>query len=228
MATVAINATDYFDAPATLHAQSSSQNRVETSVQTKDADGNVVCETGGLNSTNEFQTVYKYCPSTTADIKTDMGTLLTEFGAVRDSKIVTEITITYEPGDYATVTVNGVQFLEEAVTTINEADVSAAVPASSGFGVPTLAGVTLGDNASPNALEIRLGYNLVSAQGADGNHFATQAAGEFRADGSAGYVGVPTTLQPVTNFITDSFEVSDGNSDFDAAGWTGHRFFTMT
>jgi hypothetical protein len=228
MPAVDVVATDHFAMEAEFHAQSSSTTRVETSVQTKDNEGNVTCETGGLNSINEYETVYKYCPGETTDIKTDLGTALTAFGGVRDSKVVTELTISFEPGDYATVTVRGMQAVENAITAINVADVSGAVPASAGFGVPALAGVTLGSNADEAGLEIKFGYNLISSVGGDGNHFVTQAAGEFRADGTASYVGVPTTLQPVTSWVTDGFETTDGNSEFDAASWTGHRFFDMT
>jgi hypothetical protein len=221
-----ITATDYFDLDASLIPQRSSENTTETSVAVLGPTGNIECETTGLATQTKYESVYKYCGGGSPDIATALGTALTAFGGVVESKVLNELAIRFAQGVEAEVTAGGIQFAENAITAINAANVAAAVPANAGFGVPTLTGVTLGDDATPSSLELRFSCQTVTAMNHAGNHFASQNI-RFRAEATAEYVGIPTSFTTVTNWITDDYTESDDVEDFQSASWAGHRYFDV-
>lgn len=223
MATPTILGTDLFSLGGNFHVQSSSSNHLDDASNILDASGNVQCETMIYGRT-EYSVEYRYCNGT-PDIATDLGSFLTTFGKVANSIVPTGMTITFQPGEYATVSIQGVQYDENAIGALDIAgsNVAAAVPASAGFGVPTLTGVTLGD-AEKAGLTLTFSCNHVSRPGGDGNHFISRSI-TYRAEGTAEYVGIPTTWTTVTGWTTDSYDESDSNQDFEAATWTGHRHF---
>ena len=218
-----IQATDHFALGANFHAQSSTSPHMEDMANIKDELGNMECETA-INGRTEYSTTYRYC-NATPDIATDLGDALTAFGDLLNSICPTSLEVSFEAGQYATVVLSGVQYDDNAISVdIGSADVSAAIPASAGFGVPSLPGVTLGTDASPSALSISFSLEHKPAQGSDGNHF-TSSNTTFKADANAEYLGVPTTLEPVTGWTTDSYDTPDSNEEHDSAAWTGHRYF---
>lgn len=226
-ASVGLNATDIFGLGGNFHAQNSSTRTVLERAMILDANGNNQCETM-INQMDEVTTSYAYCNGT-PDIASDLGTFLTQFGDVQNSYIITQLVINYSAGQYATVDVTGHQHnanTHAAGASIGYADVSASVPASSGFGVPTMAGVTLGDNASPISQSITLSMNHVDAMDADGAHFVGKNITPT-ADTTVTYQGVPTTAQPFTNWTTDSYGGDDANSDFDTYEVAAHRYFDL-
>ena len=234
---VDIEATDYFSGTFTnaafFHPQSSSFEYADEARNFLDATGNVECETM-VATKQTYRTSYKYCNPTPA-IGTDLGTALSTFGeylAGPPTLVITSMTITFNAGDYAEVEIEGCNYYEDDGVTevisadIGNSDVSAAVPAGAGFGVPELAGVTLGTDASPTSLTLTFNLDHKATEGADGFMFTTKnITPEVTA--SAEYVGVPTTIEPVTNWTTDSYENTDANDDFDAASWNGHRYFDL-
>lgn len=215
-----IEASVLFGSGANFHAESSSSNVVDTSVQAIGAKGDVECETGGLNTTTEYNNVLTYCNSS-PDIATDLSTLLTTFGAVADSKAVTELSIDFTAGEYAKVTISGHNHAENAHSTVANADVSAAVPASAGFGVPNIMANSNAD-ASPVSASLRFSCNHVDREGADGNHWAGTSL-TFRCDMTAEYIGVPVLT--TTDWIVDNVESTDANGEFDGYRISAHRFF---
>jgi len=221
-----ITATDHFGLDAKFIPQSSTERDSTESVQVFGPSGNMECETSGLMPKTEYSSSYKYCTAGSPDIATDLGTAATAFGGVHESKVLNELRVNFQAGMQAEVEASGFQFGDNAITGINAADVSAAIPASAGFGVPTLAGVTLGDDATPESLELRFSCQTVTAKDAAGDHFASQNI-RFRAEATCNYVGIPTTYTSVTNWITDDYEESDDAEQFQGAAWSGHRHFDL-
>jgi hypothetical protein len=226
---VDITATDFFEMGANFHPQSSSSEHTEEARNFLDANGNRECETM-VGGATKYQATYKYC-NASPDIATDLGTKLTTFGsqlAVDTDMTITGMTVTFTAGEYAEVEIEGVTYDDAAPTTsIGAADVSAAVPASAGFGVPAIPGVTLGTDASPISFTITFSLDHKMAEGSDGNHFTSNNI-TFEATGAVEYVGVPTTYYSAiipTGWTTDSYTETDSNDDFDAASWNGHRYF---
>ena len=225
-AVIAVEASDLFSMGANFNPQSSTSNHIDDMAQALDAAGNVQCETAGLFGRTEYSVEYKYC-NASPNIKSHLGDALAKFGEVKNSIVLTGLTIRFVAGEYATVTITGVQYDEYAVVAsrVNYADMSAVVPTTNaGFGVPAFTGVTLGANADYASATITCSTNHVVAKGAAGNHLVCDNI-TFRAELSIEYVGVPTTAQPVTGWTTDTYEAGDANSEFDSYAITAHRFF---
>jgi hypothetical protein len=232
MAAVAINATDHFGLGANFHPQTSSAETTFERRNIKDENGNFECETMVMEMTN-YSTTYRYCNATPA-IGTDLSTMLTAFGYVTtgatENMFVTGLTISFADGEYADVQITGVAYGDGTMpnaTTGLVANVSAAVPAGAGFGVPALAGVTLGTNAANASLSISFANNHVVSTDGDGNFFVANNI-SFESSCSAEYTGVPTTIEPVTGWTTDSNSLADSNENHDTASWSGHRYFDKT
>jgi hypothetical protein len=231
MATLDLQASTLFGASATyFNPQSSSSTHTDEAAMIKDALGNMECETTGLDGKTEYENEYAYC-NASPDIKTDLAALLTAFGDVVNSIKVTELSIRYTAGQYATVSIKGHQHDEQAHAsgyTQGTANVAAAVPANSGFGVPTFTGVTLGSGASPIEATLTFSFEHKDVVGADGNHFAGKNITP-KATLSITYEGTPSTGQPVTGWTTDTYSAApkDSNDDFDKYEYTGHRYFDL-
>ena len=216
---MAIEATDLFGLGANFSPQSSSTGTNEDRATALDEKGDLACESM-VNERDELSTEYTYCGT---DIRSDLGAFLTAFGNVVSGKIITGISIQFEAGSQPTVSVTGTDYPATSAS-INNADVSAAVPAAGGVTVPTLTGVTLGAAATPISLSVNLSLNHIPAVGSDGEVFTAENI-TFIAESECEYLGVPTTYDPVTDWTTDSTSESDSNSDHDRASWSGHRYF---
>jgi len=223
---VGFQASDLFALGANFHEQSSSSIDMDDRANIMDKDGNVECETmvnGRVEYTNEFA----YC-NASPDIKTDLSTQLTQFGDVFDSKKMTQMTVTFTAGAYATVSITGHQHDDNAHTSAvadGYADVSAALPSGAGFGVPTLTGQTLGNDAQPQSLTITFSCNHVDREGGDGTHFVGKNI-TVLAELTEEFVGTPDTAT-ATGWTTDTKGPSDQNQDFDTYTYTAHRYFDL-
>ena len=226
---IGFQASDLFAAPANFHPQSSSSILNETIATMLDDEGNQQCSTGGLNSTTEYTNDFSYC-NATPDIATDLNTLLTEFGNVFDSKKQTGMTVGFNAGEYATVSITGHQHTENAHntgTTEGMADVSAGgIPAGAGFGVPTFAGQVDGADASPVSATVTYGFNHVDREGEDGNHFVGKNI-TCRAELTVEWVGTPTTPE-ATGWETMSKGSNDANEDFDGYTYTAEKYYDLS
>jgi len=216
---VGFEASDLFALGANFHEQSSNSITVETNAFMLDKSRNQECITTGLNTMTNYDNEFAYC-NATPDIKTDLGTHATQFGDVFDSKKMTQLVINYTAGEYATVTVNGHQHAENAHAAgfaEGFADVSGAIPASSGFGVPTWTGQTTGADCEFNSATLTFSGNHVDVVGADGNHFTGKTI-TIRAELTIEATGTPTTPLPTGWNI-----VSQGPGDSSTAHdtWTG-------
>lgn len=231
-ASVAIEATNHFGLGDKFHASSSSLVESFDRKNIKDHKGNIECETM-TNQRREYTTTYGYC-NATPNIAGDLGAMLTAFGYLAsggtEKMFVTGMSINFRDGEYAEVTLNGVAYTAAdmpAAATGLVANVAAAVPTGAGFGVPTLAGVTPGNNAAPSSMTINFSNNHVMAMDGTGDFFAGKNL-TFVVEAEVEYTGVPTTYDPPTNWTTDSVTAADQNENFDTTSWSGHRNFDLT
>jgi hypothetical protein len=218
--------SDPFGLGANFHEQNSSSMLRYDSAHMLDAAGNVQCETGSLNGITDSEAEYDYCNATPA-IGTDLGEVLTAFAQVAETKVMTEMTITFQAGQYAKVSCKGHQHSgANAHTTTDAVDFSAAVPASAGFGVPTWTGMTVGANATPVSATLTLSVEHVDRTGADGNHFTGKNLTP-RAELVLEFIGTPTTVA-LTNWTIDEKGGGDANVDPDSYTVRAHRYFDLT
>lgn len=218
MAAPTIGATDLFGLGSNFSPQSSDSSIRKDRSTAFDEAGDLACESM-INQRTEYETPYEYCGT---DIVTDLGTILTQFGEVASSKVITGISISQERGSRPQVTIRGVQY-PSAVTAIGNADVSSLLPSSwGGVTVPTLGGVTIGD-ATPISLSVDIGLNHVAEQGADGEVFVAENI-NFLVEASAEYLGVPSAYTSVTGYTTDESSESDSNNQHERASWGGHAW----
>lgn len=224
-ATVALEATDLFALGGNFHPQSSTTEHITEPSTVLDSLGNTQCETM-INAMTNYTCDYAYC-NASPSIASDLGAFLTSFGAVSDSKIVTELEIGFAAGKQATVKIKGHNHDDNAhATGTGTADVSAAIPSGAGFGVPTFSGVSLGSNATPIEATVTFSFNHVDKIGSAGTHFVGKNI-TCKATVSVKYQGVPTTAQPMTGWTTDTYGGADANSDFDTYTVTAHRYFDL-
>ncbi len=224
-AVVDLLATDLFALGGNFHAQRSSSNHKESASQVLDASGNSQCETM-IDAMTEYECDYEYC-NAIPSIAADLATFLTTFGAVKDSKIITNIEIGFTAGKQATVKIKGHNHDVNAhATGTGTADVSAAIPAGAGFGVPTFAGVTLGTVSTPIEATVSFEMNHVDKISSAGSHFVGKNITP-KASVTVKYQGVPSVAQPMTGWTSDTYGASDANSDFDTYDVTAHRYFDL-
>jgi len=229
---VDIGGSDLFSLGTTqFNVQTSSSPHARDAANMLDAAGNNECETMINNMTN-YSANYAYC-NATADIKSDLGTLLTAFGTVLDGKLPTALNIQFAFGEYATLDYTGHNHddNEHTLAVCGVADVSAAVPALAGFGVPDF-GLTVGDNSTPTSASISFSYNHIDAPGTDGEHWAGTNT-TFRAELSLELLGIPTSITvaqietDLSGWTVDTNGGTDGNQNLDHFVITAHRFFDL-
>lgn len=230
---VALEASDLFALGANFHEQGSSSPATRDAANVLDSVGNVQCE-NMINARTDYTNSFAYC-NAVPDIKTDLGTHLTTFGDVFDSKIITQLVINFPgPGQQATVDVTGHNHDDNAHATgllVGRADVSAAVPASSGLGVPNF-GLTLGVNATPVSATVTFTMNHVEREETTGDHWVGKNITP-RAELSLEILGLPTSQtvaaieSDLTGWTVDTNGPSDANQDFDTFAITAHRHFDL-
>ena len=219
---------DHFSADVEFHEQDSSKTVNETSAMILDASGNEEAETTGLDTRNDFEDAYDY-DGTGTDLKTALGTLLSQFGDVHNSVKMDELGLHFEAGQYAKMTLTGHNHVENAhvATTDGYSDVSGVLPGGTVFGVPTLAGQVNGDNASPISMDLTFRGTHIDRVGSDGNHFAGRTI-TFMAELSCTFLGIPTTALPTSwtmDTESDSTNPNESNTNFDEYVITAHQYF---
>lgn len=239
-ANIDLQASNIFGLHANFNTQGSGTSETTVNVATNDESGNVACQKNIEDITNYTQTA-SYCGS---DFVADLGTFLTEFGNVQDSKVVTGLTVTMSASGYVTVEVSGHNHDTNAHVAglpLGHADFSDMLPheigepfaAWDGFGVPSF-GVTVGNDASPSSATLTLSMNHIDVQDEAGKHLVGKNITP-RAELSMSFEGVPTseTIAALeTNFdamtgdlcgaLVDSIDKNDGNSEFDTFAFTAH------
>jgi len=218
---VDMQATDLFSLGANFDAQSSSDSDMQDFASVADANGDVGggCESAGENDRNEYSCPYGYCGS---DIVTDLGTVLTTFGEVVDSKALTELTVNFRLDAYPELTLTGHQHDNNAHTALDNADVSSVIPASTGgVGCPDI-WTNADTDSSPISVTVRFSLEHVDRNDADNQHWVG-ANKNFRVDVTAEYIGTPSLT--TTGWKVDSVVSNDSNAEMDTTVYTAHKFF---
>lgn len=229
---VDLGGSNLFGLGANFHAQSSESPHQRDASNILDASGNVECETM-INNRTEYTNNFAYC-NATPDIKTDLATILTTFGAVADSKLQTATTINFSAGEYATVDITGHNHDNNAhsASVAGVADVSAAVPAGAGFGVPDF-GLTVGADSTPISASIAFSLNHIDENDANGEHWVGKNT-TVRAELNLELLGLPTSQTvaaietDLTGWTVDTNGPADGNQELDRFIITAHRHFDLT
>lgn len=240
-AVIDLQASNLFGLNANFKTQSSSTSEPRANAYALDESGNVSCQRNITDILNYSQTA-SYCGS---DFVGDLGTFLTQFGDVQNSKLVTGISISMNAGQYATITVDGHNHAgaraHAAGLSVGYADVSDFLPheatesfvAWNGFGVPDF-GMSLGDDASPISATVNFSMNHIDQTGEDGTHLVgknitprCELTMEFSGIPTSTSVGlIETDLRANTNAMltpyVDSIDSNDSNSSFDSFAFTCH------
>jgi len=229
---VALGASNLFSLGANFHAQSSESPHQRDASNMMDADGNNQCETM-INNRTDYSNSFSYC-NASPNIKTDLGAVLTAWGTILDSKAPDSMTINFALGAYATVDITGHNHdnNEHTSTGLGVSNVSAAVPASAGFGVPSF-GLTVGANSTPISASITISHNHIDENDANGEHWVGINT-TFRAEMSLELLGLPTSQTvaaietDLAGWTVDTNGPADGNQELDRFVITAHRFFDKT
>ena len=221
--TVALGASDLFDLvtiSSNFHVQSSSTEPYSTEAVALTSGGDLACSSTH-DAGNNYSASYKYCGS---DLDTDAGALLTAFGAVRDSKLITGLDISFPgPGEQPELTVtghdHGVNTHDSGTNPPNTFDVSAIVPDSIGTGVPALIANTNAD-AEQVSGSLSFAANHIDVESNSG-HWVGESV-TCRCDMTLDFVGVATlTAGDWLQILTAS---SDGNEEIDTSSVTAHQY----
>lgn len=222
MADPTILAVDYFAADATLHPQNSNTEQTgEISVVTG-AEGSFACS-AEKDKGDTYSSEYKYCGGVSPDLDTALGTLLSTFGAVADSKAPTSIRVHFEAGEAASVTIDGHQHDDNPHATLDSFDCSGIIPASSGVGVPTL--ITVAGTVSPVSADLEFTLNHIDKIGADGTHFHGQNTGPCMVKLTVNYEG-QVSGATAGNWLNILIGKGDGNENTPTSSLTAEQYFT--
>ena len=210
MAAPTISAVDYFAFPASFEIQSSGFSEEIRNPTARDAQGNDWCTDNAYLYKTGYSNSARYC-QTVIDIGTDLSTLITTAGAVVGGVIPTSLTIKYNGGDFADVDIDGVVFAQNQPTTTSSANYASLIPALSGFGIPDMPGVVLGDGVSTVAMTINCMWELINDDTPGYNTIADCRG--FYMEVDVEYSGVSTNMEATGFFIVDKGG-EDPNSAF--------------
>jgi len=186
-----IAAQNYFDLAASFGTKTSDTTEFKSFNPVFNASGNYLCS-AEYDSGDNFNQEADYCGAGSPDIVTALGTLLTTFGDVETSGVITKIDATFAAGIQAVVKVEGHQHDTNPHVDgeLRTADVSGVIPASSGLGVPSL--ITVTGDVSPVNATVSFEMEHVDKPGATGVHFAGQNM-RCRVSLSIDYEGVASS-----------------------------------
>lgn len=223
-ANVDLGGSNLFSLGASFHAQSSSTEEFSTEELALSAIGNKAC-TNVHNLGTNYTATYLYCGT---DLATDLGTIVTTFGAVVNGILPTGLDLSFSVGAQAEVTLTGHNHAVNAhdgTNPPNTFDVSGLIPASSGLGVPnfiTVAGETASPaTASRSAATLSIAVNHIDAEGNAG-HFVGESI-TCRADLSVDYEGV-AGAETAGSWLQILQTTNDGNGATDTSNVTAHQF----
>ncbi len=214
--------TDVFSLGALFGTQESSD--------TEEQDFNVVFEADGdYLISSEYNDITSYSQrarygDATPDIKTDLATKLTTFGDVEGSGVITSLEVEFVAGEMAAVNVTGHQHatVPHVDGTLNTYNVSGALPAAAGLGVPVLIVVT-GDVSPVRATVTFEIVNHIDKIGADGTHFSGQNM-SCRCAISVEYEGL-VTGQTAGDWLNILVAENKVNTDTPTSTLTAEQYF---
>jgi len=197
---------------------------VETEVneldETMAADGDYACS-NEFDARTDYKQTAKYCGGVSPNIATDLGTLLSTFGAVASSKLPTNVSLEFEPGRGTVVSIDGHQHTVNPHTTgLAVANMASLIPASSGKGVPAL--ITVAGSVQPISATLALSFTHHDGPTGAGDH-GTTGQHTFRADLTVEYEGHPSGVTAGT-WLDIRLEKTKTNDGVPVCTLTAHQY----
>jgi len=219
-----IASTNFFSLAATFGVKEAELTPYQDFAPRFDADGNYLCSQE-YNGGNRYRNVADFCGGATPDIVAQLATILTTFGDVENSKLITQVEIGFEAGVGAEVTINGHDHTANTHVdaTLRTADVSGVIPALSGVGVPGL--ITVTGTVSPSAATVNFEMEHVDKPGADGTHFEGQNM-RCHVTLSVDYAGQPSGVTD-GNWLNIILVKSNPNDDTPTATLTAEQWIDV-
>jgi len=179
--------TNHFGTSAKFGIEESTQEEFQQFMPVFAANGNYLCSAVWDKGDTYGQRGH-YCGGGAVDIVTDLGTLITTFGAVVSAKVPTRLTVSFSAGAPAAYDIEGHQHDDNPHTTgLASGSCAGIIPASSGVGVPAL--ITVAGTVSPVDAEVVFEIEHVDKPGATGTHFHGQNVGRIKVSLSVSYEG---------------------------------------
>ena len=215
-----ISTDDLFSLGAKFNTSESVENEVNELDEVMAGDGDYACS-HEYDARTDYRQVAAYCGGAAPDIETDLGALLSTFGAVANSKLPTGLSIAFEAGKAAVVTVEGHQHTANPHTTgLATFDVTGIIPASSGLGVPSL--ITVDGSVNPVSATVDIAMTHHDGLAADGTH-GTTGQHTCRVDLSVQYEGHPSGVT-AGNWLDVKIEKTKTNDGLPVATLTAHQY----
>jgi len=216
-----IQSTNHFSLAASFGIKSSETSEFQSFNPVFDADGNYLCS-AEWDTGDTFSMDADYCGGGSPDIVTALGTILSTFGDVENSGLITKLDVMFAAGIQANVKIEGHQHDTNPHVdgTLRTADCSSIIPASSGLGVPTL--ITVAGDVSPVNATVSFEMEHVDKPGADGVHFSGQNM-RCRVSLSIDYEGQPSGVT-AGDWLNIILAKSNPNDDTPTATLTAEQF----
>lgn len=227
---ITFESTNLFALGADFHAQTSSTTVTRERDTNLASDGDVACESDAFNVQTNYSAEYKYCGT---DLNTDLGTFLTAYGDVEDSKLVTGLSIDFNNKEYPSISVEGhnhaVNPHTNASVNLRLFDIGTplAIGAIGGVGVPAITGITVAATNAINSATISASHEHMDVEGPSGDHFDGQNR-TCRVDLTISGIGPASGITVGGLWIIDDLGDEDGNSDPDSFNITCHQFVDAT
>lgn len=219
-----IQSQNYFGLAASFGTKMSDTSEFQSFNPVFDADGNYLCS-AEWDTGDTFSQEADYCGGGAPDIVTALDTILSEFGNIFTSGVLTKLDATFAAGIQANVKLEGHQHdtNPHLADGLRVADVSGIIPAGSGLGVPTL--ITVAGDVSPVNATVSFEMEHVDKAGADGTHFTGQNM-RCRVSLSIDYEGQPTGVT-AGNWLNIILAKSNPNDDTPTATLTAEQFIDV-
>jgi len=220
-------ATDLFSVGAEASPQTSTTSETRERSLTLAADGDKACESSAYNVTTEYTADYQSC--STGSIVATLGTFLSTFGAVQDSKIITGIEITLSNKAYPSFSITGHNHASNPHTSgERDFDASVSIPAQIGTGItmPMLATtkqISIAATSDVTGATFSIALEHMDTEGADGNHFDGQNR-TCRVEASLTGIGVEGDVTWAADWIVDDNSDTDSNQESDTFTTSAHMY----
>jgi len=220
-----IDVSNHFSLGAKFALKSASEENVQQYRAIFGGTGNRSCSRTWSKG-KQYAQAADYCGGASPDIAGDLDNILSAFGDVAGSALVTKCSIKFTAGDAAEVSVEGHQHdaNPHGAGTIRTADVSDIIPASSGVGVPELIAVA----GTVDAVEATITFEAehVDKDAATGDHGQSQNI-RVKATLEVSYSGTVTsaTAGDWENII---IATSEENSDLPTSRVTCEQYVDVT
>jgi len=225
-------ATDIFSLGANFSPQSSSTRETREFAQVLAADGDLACESSGFNVTTEYTGEYGHCGGSNG-VVTDLGTVLSQFGGVEDSKIVTGVDIVMDNKSHPTVTVTGHNHANNAHAGSERTyDVAGKIGDQQGVGITlatfaagslTNSSITPANNTAITRITYSVSCEHMDTEDETGDHHDGQNR-TCRIDLTVEGIGTEADITLGSDWATDDTEDSDANDASDTFSVTAHQY----